>query len=115
MVANLLESLVFLVLLLLVCALLPGSFLRDHFVVRGTILAMGIIGSLMAFVKFHMQFGIDSGLKLLIAPLAVWLLTTLLLIFPAKFRLSDRMLVFLYILVPLFVLLLGYVIFRNIL
>ena len=126
MVANLLESLTILVLLLLICALLPGTLLRDHFVVRGTILAMGIIGSLMAFVKFHMQFVIDSGLKLLIAPLAVWLLTTLLLIFPAKFRLvrflhsaiqwiSDRMLVFLYILVPLFVLLLGYVIFRNIL
>ncbi len=37
---------------------------------------MGIIGSLMAFVTFHMQFGIESGLKLLIAPLAVLLLTT---------------------------------------
>jgi hypothetical protein len=126
MVANLLESLTILVLLLLICALLPGTLLRDHFVVRGTILAMGIIGSLMAFVTFHMQFGIESGMKLFMAPLAVLLLTALVLVFPAKFRLvrflhsaiqwiSDRMLVFLYVLVPLFVIVLAYVIFRNIL
>ena len=124
MVANLVESLIMLLLLLLVCALLPGSILRDDFVVRGTILATGLIGSLMAFVKLHMQFGIESGNKLLIGPLGVLLLTAVLLWIPPKFRLarflhsaihwiSDRMLVFLYILVPLFVALLAYVIFRN--
>ena len=125
MVVNLLEGLTVLLLLLLVCALLPASVLRNDFVVRGTILATGLIGALMALVKFHMQFGIESGTKLLIGPLAVLLLTAILLAFPSKFRLvrflhsairwiSDRMLVFLYILVPLFVILLAYVIFRNI-
>jgi hypothetical protein len=125
MVANLLESLTVLLLLLMVCALLPAFVLRDHFVVRGTILAVGLVGSLMAFVKFHMQFGIESGMRLLIGPLAMLLLTAILLAFPAKLRpvrflhsaiqwISDRMLVFLYILVPLFVILLAYVIFRNI-
>jgi len=124
MVANLVESLIVLLLLLLVCALLPGSILRDDFVVGGTILATGLIGSLMAFVKLQMQFGIESGNKLLIGPLGVLLLTAILLWIPPKFRLvrflhsavrwiSDRMLVFLYILVPLFVALLAYVIFRN--
>lgn len=125
MVANLLESLSVLLLLLAVCALLPVSFLRDQFVVRGTILAAGLIGSLMAFVKLHMEFGMESGNKLLIGPLVVWLLTAILLSFPSTFRfvqllhsairwISDRMLVFLYILIPLFVILFAYVIFRTI-
>jgi len=125
MVSNLLESLTVLLLLLAICALLPAPILRDNFVVRGTILAVGLIGSLMAFVKLHMEFGLASGNKLLIGPLVVLLLTAILLSFPAKFRfvhflhraiqwISDRMLVFLYILVPLFVILLTYVIFRTI-
>ena len=125
MVTNLLESLIVLVLLLAVCAVLPASCLCDDFVVRGTILAAGLIGSLMAFVKLHMEFGIASGNKLFIGPLVVLLLTALLLSFPPKFRftlflhsairwISDRMLVFLYVLIPLFVILLAYVIFRNI-
>jgi hypothetical protein len=125
MVANFLESLIVLLLLLTVCALLPPPILRDNFVVRGTILSVGLVGSLMAFVRFHMQFGIESGVRLLIGPLAVLLLTAILLSIPPKFRfvrflhsvilwISDRLIVFLYILLPLFVILLAYVIFRNI-
>ena len=125
MVANFLESLILLLLLLTVCASLPASILRDDFVVRGGILAIGLIGSLMAFVRFHMEFGIESGVKLLIGPLAVLLLTAILLGLSPNFRFvrflhsavlwtSDRLIVFLYILLPLFVILLAYVIFRNI-
>src|SRR5690349_22735170 len=55
MVANLIESLTVLLLLLIVCVLLPASVLCDDFVVRGTILAAGLIGALMAFVRLHMQ------------------------------------------------------------
>jgi hypothetical protein len=126
MVANLIESLVVLLLLLMVSACLPASFFRDDFVVRGTILTVGLIGSLMAFVKSHMVFGMENGLKLLIGPLAVLLLTAILMGLPSELRFvrflhsairrtSDRLIVFLYILVPLFVILLAYVIFRNIL
>jgi len=125
MVANLIESLMVLLLLLAICAILPASLFRDDFVVRGTILAIGLIGSLMAFVKFDMQFGIGSGARLLIGPFAVLLLAAILLGFSAKFRFarvlhsailwfSDRLIVFLYILVPLYVILLAYIIFRNI-
>ena len=125
MVANLLESLIVLLLLLAICGLLPGSFLRDDFVVRGTILSVGFVGSLMAFVKFHMKFGIQTGLKLFIAPVVVLLITMILLgLFP-KFRvmrflpsailwISDRMTVFLYILIPLYLGLFVYIVFRNI-
>jgi|SRR5688572_18181854 len=122
MVNNIVESLIVLLLLLAICALLPASILRDDFVFRGTILSVGFIGSLMAFVRFHMQFGIESGVRLLIGPLAVLLLTALLLGFSPKIRfvhsavlwISDRLIVFLYILVPLFVILFAYVIFRSI-
>jgi len=125
MAVNLLESLIVLLLILTACALLPSRILREDFVVRGTILAVGQIGSLMAFVRFQMQFGIQSGVKLLIGPLAVSLLATILLCLPPRFRfvrflhsailwISDRLIVFLYILGPLYVLLFTYVIFRNI-
>jgi len=125
MVVSLIEGLMVLLLLLVACVILSPSFLRDHFVVRGTILAAGLIGSLMAFVRFHMEFGIQSGFKLLIGPLIVLLLTAILLSFPSRFRfgrflhsavlwISDRMIVFLYILVPVYLVLFTYIIYRNI-
>jgi hypothetical protein len=125
MVANLLESLIVLLLLLAICGLLPAPVLRDDFVVRGTILSIGFVGALMSFVKFHMEFGIHSGFKLFVAPLFVLLLTMILLGFLPKFRamrylhsailwLSDRMTVFLYILIPLYIALFVYIVFRNI-
>ena len=124
MVTNLLESLVVLFILLTACALLPAHMLHDEFVVRGTILSMGFIGSLMAFVGLQMQFGIESVFKLFIGPLMVLLLTAFVLRFSSKSRfarfihpavlwVSDRLVVFLFILAPLFVILLVYVIFRN--
>jgi hypothetical protein len=122
MLVDLVESLIILFILLAVSALLPPHILRDQFVVRGTILALGFIGSLMAFVRFHREFGIEGGAGLLFGPLAVILLTALLLAFSSKFRfiasvtawISDRLTVFLFILVPLFLLLSAYIIFRNI-
>ena len=122
MVVNLIESLIVLLILLAACVLLPAHVLRDEFVVRGTILGAGLVGSLMALVRFDMQFGIESGVKLLIGPLIVILLTALLLAFSLKMRfvsnsilwISDRLTVFLFILLPLFVILFTYVIVRNI-
>jgi len=125
MVVNLIEGLIVLLLLSMACVVLSPSFLRDQFVVRGTILAAGLIGSLIAFVRFHMEFGIQSGLKLLTGPLIVLLLTAILLNFPSRFPfgrflhsavlwISDRMIVFLYILVPLYIVLFTYIIYRNI-
>lgn len=120
--ANFLESLIILLLLLIACMLLPASVLRDEFVVRGTILSIGWIGSLMVFVGSQMQFGIERGLLLLIAPLSVLLLMVFLLQRISKFQrirsmaiwFSDRVVVFLLILVPLFAVASFYVIFRNV-
>ena len=125
MVVNLLESLTVLMFLLVVCALLPPAVFRDDFIVRGSILAFGIIGSMMAFLRLHREFGMESGLKLFIGPIVVWLLTALLLgLLPRLQKLrflrsaivwiSDRMTVFLYVLVPLYVALFGYIVLRTI-
>jgi hypothetical protein len=123
MLIDLVESLIVLFILLVVSALLPPRILRDQFVVRGTILALGFVGSLMAFVRFHMQFGIESGARLLLlGPIAVILLTALLLALSTKVRfiasvtasISDRLTVFLFILVPLFLLLSAYILFRSV-
>ncbi|HLO18436.1 MAG TPA: hypothetical protein VK206_26625 [Anaerolineales bacterium] len=125
MVVNLVESLIILLLLLIVCALLPSHILRDDFTVRGAILSIGLIGSLMAFVGSYTRFGLEGGVILLMGPVLILLLTAFLLGFASKFRfmrllhstvlwMSDRLVIFLFILLPLFVILLVYVIFRNI-
>ena len=96
--------------------------LRDDFVVRGMVLSIGLIGSLMAFVGSHRQLGIGGGLLLLILPLAVLSLTAFLLhrsstyhrLRSAAMWLSDRVVVFLFILIPLFAVAAVYVIFRNV-
>ena len=118
MAANFVESLIVLFLLLFACTLLPAHILRDDFVVRGTILSLGSIGSLMAFVGSHMQFGMESGFRLLIAPLVVLAITIFVLksgfMRSIAVWLSDRVTVFLLLLLPLFAILSTYVIFRNI-
>jgi len=122
MVTNLVESLIVIFLLLTVCFLLPPRFLCDHFVVRGTILSAGFIGSLIVLLELLKQFGIGGSFKLLFGPLALILLMAFLLVFSPKIRfvdsavlwISDRLIVFLYILMPLYVILFTYVIFRNI-
>jgi hypothetical protein len=124
MVVNLLESLAVLLVLLVVCALLPPPVFRDDFIVRGSVLALGIIGSLMAFIRLHREFGMESGLKLFIGPIVVWVLTAILLGFLPRLQwmrylhsailwISDRMTVFLYVLVPLYVALFSYILFRT--
>jgi len=122
MAANFLESLIILFILLAASALLPATLLRDDFVVRGTILSMGIIGAMMAFLGAQVHFGSEVGLKLLLPPLVILLLMACVLgslptsplLRSAAAWLSDRVIIFLFILVPLFVVLSGYVIIRNI-
>lgn len=120
MAANFLESLIVLLLLLITSTLLPAHILCSDFVVRGTILSIGLIGSLMAFVGFEMQFGFEIGFRLLIAPAVVLVLMILVLksksgvMRSTAIWLSDRVIVFLLILLPLFAILSLYVMFRNI-
>lgn len=121
MAANFLESLLLLAILLAACALLPARILRDHFTVRGTILSVGLVAALMAFVGVEMWAEIRSSPGLLIVPVCVLLLTAAVLRLSSRLRvssaalwLSDRVTVFLFLLLPLFVILSAYVIVRNI-
>jgi hypothetical protein len=76
----------------------------------------------MVPMRIFMQFGLDSTGRLFIGLFAVVVLTALLFFFSARVPflrsailwISDRLVVFLYILVPLFALLFLYVIVRNI-
>lgn len=124
MVTNLLESLLILMLLLALAVLCPPQFLRDPFVVRGTILSIGLIGAMMAFVGLHMQFGIEMGSRVLLGPIAVLTLTAGLLALSSPSQsvgtvqsiilwISDRLLIFLFILFPLFLISSVYLIVRN--
>ena len=125
MMANLLESLVVLGLLLLICVCLPPRIFRDDFVVRGTILSIGLIGSLMAFIGFQMGFGLDSEFLLFLGPSIVLSLTVFVLALSSKSRsarsirsavlwVSDRLTVFLFILLPLFIISSAYILIRNV-
>ena len=122
MLSNLLESLLILLLILTISLLFPT--LRAHFVVRGTILAFGLIGAMMAFVGLHMQFGMDIGAGLLLGPIVVLAITAGLLnlssasrfvdaVHSAILRLTDRLIIFLYILLPLFFISTVYLILRS--
>lgn len=122
MVTNLIESLIVLLLLLAVCIILPARFFRDEFALRGTILSMGSIGSLMVVLLLLNKFGINGSGRFWMGFFAVALLTAFLFVFASKISLiqsavlwiSDRLVVFLYILIPFFAILFVYVIFRNI-
>lgn len=120
--ANLLESLSVLGLLLLICAILPPSFLLDNFAVRGTVIVLTLLGSGMFFLARYVTVGQSIGL---IWP--IWLATTLAILSAclalaqkvkavraAVFWLADQLTVFLYIFLPLSILSAAVVLFRNI-
>lgn len=118
---NFLESLLLVGLLLLAAAVLPAHLLRDDFAVRGTILAVGFVGALMAFLISLNRAGLEGGAWLVAAPLAILALMLAMLLLSEKDRrirsaaawLSDRVTVFLFLLLPLFALLSLYVVVRN--
>ena len=122
MFANLLESLLVLSIVLVLSAVLPPRFLRDDFIVRGTIIAIGLIGSLMVYLGLNRAFNNENVVMLLGGPLLMLSIMAFLLGFSSKFQwvrsaaawISDRLLIFLFILLPLFAILSVYVLFRNI-
>ena len=122
MLTNLIESLLVILLLLVASAVLPARLLRDDFIVRGTILSMGLIGSLMMYLSVYINYRMENKVLFLLYPLIVLFLMVFLLIFSSRVHwlrsamswISDHLTVFLFILVPLFLILSGYALFRNI-
>lgn len=122
MVSALLESLTALAVLLFACLILPSHWMRDVFVARGTTAALFGLGSVMLYMYWFAIVGDD-----LLPALPLWslggLLVTLLFAFLsprlrvwacAAAWLSDRLIIFLYLFLPLSLVSLLIVIYRNV-
>ncbi len=115
MLVCLIESLVFLAGLLAVCMLLPSAALKEDFIVRGSFASLSILLSIMAYWYFVFP-------DYLLASFAFIILVTGMVAFAAvRLRgmrvaaiwLSDRLVVFLYLYLPLSALALAVVFLRN--
>lgn len=112
------DTLVYLGVLLAVCAILPSRWLRDDFNVRGAWIAFSVIGSMIAYLNLFFFIKISSPL---------WILLTLLALVAAimlsnrfkrmaniALQVSDRLIIFLYIVLPASAVSIITVIIRNI-
>lgn len=118
------ESIILLVLFLLLCIILPARLMRDVFILRGTVLAFGILGGMMALLDFYInnEAGLIGNVPawLVILPSAI-IFMVLLEILSRKFPLvasvltglADRLTIFLYINLPLTMIALVVVAARN--
>ena len=108
MAVDLFESMLFLVVILLLSLLLPTTFLKDDFKIRGTWLAISIIGMLVIYIIPSL------GVQRRVTSPGLWLVTSIFLaalftLFLSRLRImrrfavfiTDRMMVFLIIFTPL--------------
>ena len=122
MVSDLLESLAILGFLLLVCLILPADWLRHVFSTRATIAVIFGLGFIMFFVYRYTAIGFSF-----VSSLPAWswgglALTLIMTVFSTRIRalarvadwLSDRLIVFLFILIPVSLISLISIIYRNI-
>jgi len=118
---NLLESLIAIGGLLSLCALLPSRYLRDSFVDRGSTITIIALGSVMLyqyqFRAVRFDFANDIRLWFIVTVFAILLFVFLVakigFLKSAIMNISDRLIIFLYIFVPLSVICVLDVIIRN--
>lgn len=117
------ECLLVLGILIMVAFILPARSFRNVFVVRGTAIALSLLGSIILFWK---RFETDPGV-LMADYIQIWTVVALLLASLVSYAstkiislsdffnwFSERMVVFLYILLPLSVISIIVVLIRNI-
>jgi hypothetical protein len=120
--AALLESLTALAVLLLISALLPSEWLREVFVVRGTIASLVGLGAVMLYMNRYAAIGYDFINVLIPWSLAGLGLTVLAAFLAGRNRflvrtaawLADQLTVFVYLFVPASLVSLLVVLYRNI-
>lgn len=118
---NLLESLLWLVVLLVAAILLPPAALRDQFAVRGAIVSLFVLISLALYINRYAEWG-----QKLLDYSSVWIVGTLLVSILMAFlssriatlgsgvlRLADRLTIFLFLYIPLAIISLIVVLIRN--
>lgn len=125
LLTNFVESILCLAFILLWCVTLPPRFLRDAFTLRGTIFALCLLGTMILVLSFYS----DDNPALMAGPpawLVILLVSSLLMLLldflsrkmrpvaSALLWLSDRLMIFLYINLPLSLIALVIVAIRNI-
>lgn len=123
MMTALFESLLVIGFLLLICFILPAKLFRDQFVARGTWLALGLT---LAFLGNGLWRS-TLGYSYIEASFVFWTLISVLVICVLTYAaarvafmgrlaewISDRLTIFLYILIPVFALSVVIVIIRNV-
>lgn len=122
MLTALVESLLIFGLLLLLCLILPSKSFRDQFAVRGTWLALSlavcVLGNgawrgLMRFTYADIPLSLWSLVGLLIIIVLTLSASKIQFMTRAALWISDRLTVFLFILIPISILSLVVVIARN--
>ena len=116
-----LESLLFLLLILIAAFILPGSWLKDAFAVRGSLLSLSALG--LTLLRAYLG---STDLRYPNSPAilagAVALLTLALITLSIRFDrfgrgvawLADRLIVFLYLLIPISIISIITVLVRNV-
>jgi hypothetical protein len=121
MLSDFLESLSVVLFLLVFCTLLPAAFLRNAFEVRGTVMVVCLLGAIIVYMDGYAENRTPSLLSYILWSLAILAAALFLSFLAAKIRfvipavewLSTNMTIFLYIYIPLTILSLLNVIFRN--
>jgi hypothetical protein len=116
------ESLLVLSLLLLLCLILPSRMFRDQFVVRGSWLALGLALSILGngiwrgmtrFTYAEVSLTLWSIVSLLLIVFLTYLSTNIRSMALFANWISDRLLIFLYLVIPLSILSILVVVVRN--
>jgi hypothetical protein len=116
------ESVLVCGVLLLLSFLLPSQMFRDQFIVRGTWLALGLAISIFGngiwrgmtrFTYAEISLTVWSVLSLIVIVLLTFISAKVRFMVRAAEWLSDRLTIFLYILIPLSVISIVVVILRN--
>jgi hypothetical protein len=118
---NLIESLIVISGLLLLCILLPSRFMRDSFAAFGSVITIIVLGSAMLYQYQYRAARLDftSGIRpwlwgtVLTILLFVFLTAKIKVIKSIILNIADRMVIFLYIIIPLSIICVLDVIARN--
>jgi hypothetical protein len=122
MLTGLIESLFLIGLLILLSIALPARFLRDIFVVRGTAIAFGWLISLVAYwilleyrgTSMEPYLAAWTVGALMVSAVLAWFSTRLRWLGTFLSGLSDRVIVFLFLIMPLTALSLVVILVRNV-
>lgn len=121
MITNLIESSCVLFLLLLLCIILPSGVFKDAFVVRGSITALILIGSMMLFLNRYVSAGFRFSINLYWWMFGTVLIAIIVTVLSARIRLirgcvswiSDQLIVFLLVTMPLTILSIIYILVNS--